>query len=384
MTPSLDSQSPVTWIIQFWPVLLLSMATSLLATGLLRRVAIRFGIVDRPDDLVKTHREPVAYLGGVGILGGILAGSGAGIFCVTQGLSQNHLVWLAVVMAGALVTCGVGVADDLMDLSPRQKFLGQILAATLLVVAGIRPQIQWFGESVPQTVPLILNVALVYAFVLGASNSLNLLDGLDGLCAGVTGLMTLGLLGLSVLWVEGSASHAGDPVRLILCVALLGTVLGFLPHNRHPARIFMGDAGSLLLGFCVAVIMIRFAENAHGCLVSIMIFGLPVLDTTVAVTRRWLNRRPLFQSDRGHVYDQIMDRGVSVKQTVVLCYSLSGVYIVIGLVMSQLCLIHSLLLGGFMILASGLAVWSMGLLKMKGLRGALQSNCERSRVAGDW
>ncbi|MCF7975461.1 MAG: undecaprenyl/decaprenyl-phosphate alpha-N-acetylglucosaminyl 1-phosphate transferase [Phycisphaerae bacterium] len=372
MTPSPISQGTVTWTLQFWPVLVVSVTTSLLATVCLRKLAMHLGIVDTPDDRVKTHKEPVAYLGGVALLCGIFAGAIAGIFCGPDGLSQMHLYWLTMCMAGALVTCAVGVTDDLKDLLPRYKLLGQILAATLLVLAGIRPQVQWFGASVPQGVQLVLNTMLVYVFVMGASNSLNLLDGLDGLCAGVTGIMTVGLLLLGILWTTWSAGDTGNPLRLILCVALLGSVLGFLPFNRHPARIFMGDAGSLLLGFCVAVIMILFAESAHGCLVSVMIFGLPVLDTTVAVVRRCLNGRPLFESDRGHVYDQIMDRGLYMKKTVALCYGLSSIYVLIGLIMSQMRLTHSLLLGGLVIVMSGLTVWHMGFLRMKGLRGAIQ------------
>ena len=134
----------------------------------------------------------------------------------------------------------------------------------------------------------------------------------------------------------------------------------------------MGDAGSLLLGFCMAVMIILLAQSAQGCLAAMMMFGLPLLDTAVSVARRWLNHRPLFESDRGHVYDQIMDQGLSHKQTVSLCYGLSSVYVSMGLIMSQMGLIASAILASGVVIASCIMVWHKGLLRMTGLRGAIQ------------
>jgi UDP-GlcNAc:undecaprenyl-phosphate GlcNAc-1-phosphate transferase len=371
MTAWLGSERSLAWMLEFWPVLVISVTTSLLATLLCRTLAMRWGIVDQPDDLVKTHKEPVAYLGGIGILCGILGGILAGSLCVTEGLAGLNIRWLIMIAGGAVTACLVGVADDMLDLSPRQKLMGQILAATFLVLAGIRPDIRWLGQSGPQGIHDMLNIAMVYVLVVGATNSLNLLDGLDGLCAGVTGIMAAGMLVLSLCWAAWGVSAVGDPVRLILCLALLGGVLGFLPFNRHPARIFMGDAGSLLLGFCLAAMIILLAQGAHACLVAITMFGLPVLDTAVSVARRWLNHRPLFESDRGHVYDQIMDRGRPLKKTVTLCYGLSSVYVCMGLIMSQMGTAASVLLASCVVIVSSAVVWRKGFLKMTGLRGAI-------------
>ena len=134
----------------------------------------------------------------------------------------------------------------------------------------------------------------------------------------------------------------------------------------------MGDAGSLLLGFCMAAMIILLAQSTHGCLAAMMIFGLPVLDTTVSVARRWLNHRPLFESDRGHLYDQIMDRGLPLKRTVAWCYGLSGAYVVTGLIMSQVGLTVSVLLVGLVVVVSSIVVWRRGFLQMRGLRGAIR------------
>ena len=314
----------------------------------------------------------MAYLGGIGIFCGFLGGILAGSACASEELTGLSIRWLLMIVGGALTACVVGVADDILDLSPKRKLVGQIVAATFLVLAGIRPHIQWFGQSGLEGASDILNMGMVYILVVGATNSINLLDGLDGLCAGVTGIMASGMLLLSLCWAFWGVSAAGDPVRLVLCLALLGGVLGFLPFNRHPAKIFMGDAGSLLLGFCMAAIIILLIQDAQRCLVATMIFGLPLLDTAVSVTRRWLNHKPLFESDRGHVYDQIMDRGLSLKKTVALCYGLTGVYVTIGLVMSRMELMYSMLLASGVAVISGTVVGRRGFLRMKGLRGAVQ------------
>ena len=125
-------------------------------------------------------------------------------------------------------------------------------------------------------------------------------------------------------------SYLGDPVRLILCLALVGGILGFLPLNRHPAKIFMGDAGSMLLGFVAGSLMILFTERIGRWSVgAIIIFGLPILDTAVALARRFINKKPLFVSDRGHIYDQIHDRTGSLKKTLKICYLLAIIYALI-------------------------------------------------------
>ena len=222
-------------------------------------------------------------------------------------------------LAGAAIACLVGLADDILDLRPRYKMLGQVLAAGVLLLVGINPNLQQvatpLGLPMPANVEVVLDVLIVTFFVLGATNSLNLLDGLDGLCGGVTAIITIAMLLLATHLATWGFSDFGDPVRIVICLGLVGAVCGFLPFNRHPAKIFMGDAGSMLLGFVVAALMILFAEKVpRWWLASVIVFGLPILDTAVAVVRRLLNHRPLFVSDRGHIYDQMIDRGIPLKR----------------------------------------------------------------------
>lgn len=368
------------WILQFWPVLLFSFVAALPGTWLCKQIALKFGVVDKPDGTVKTHKEPIAYLGGLGILLGFAAGILAGIIYLEQSeMFRVYLKLLVGILAGASIACFVGLVDDLFDIRPSRKILGQVIAAMILVAVGIKPNLAVilspFGISISTTLETVLGVPIVIIFVLGATNSLNLIDGLDGLCAGVTSIITIGMLILAVHLGTWNKSSTGDPVRAIVGLGLVGATLGFLPFNRAPAKIFMGDAGSMLLGFVVAAMMILFAERQPlWWMASLMIFGLPILDTATALARRLLNKRPLFVSDRGHIYDQLMDRGIPLKKTVAICYLLAGMYAVIGLIMCPLRHRYSAVILAVTILVSATVVWKKDFLKMEGLRGAVKKS----------
>lgn len=373
---------PVGWIVQFWPVLVSSFVFALLATWVCKKIAIKLNIVDRPDNTVKTHKEPVAYLGGIGILVGLLVGIMAGIYII-QDIIPDHsnfreaLKWLLAILAGGSIACVVGVIDDVIDIKPKQKIIGQLVAAASLIVAGILPSLSSFTSPfniiMPEKLEMILGIPVVVIFVVGATNSLNLLDGLDGLCAGVTSIIALSML--IIAWHLGTwgFSDVGDPVRVIVCLAIIGGVFGFLPFNRHPAKIFMGDAGSMLLGFIVAALMILFAERIpRWWMASIVVFGLPILDTATALVRRAMNNKPLFLSDRGHLYDQLMDRGYSLKKTVKTCYYLAAMYAMTGLIMSQIRTRYAFVVYITVFAVSGIVIWNKGFLKMEGIRGAVK------------
>ena len=382
----IGSEIPLLWVLKFWPVPVFSFISALIATLLCKNIALKLGIVDKPDNLVKTHKGSVAYLGGVGIFVGLTVGILTGIYCLGPGQSaalsdQEHfrlsMRWLIGILAGSAIACFVGLTDDIFDLKPRYKFIGQILAGCILLLAGIRPNLYRVAGPLhlPMTdgLEIVLGVFIVFFFVLGATNSLNLLDGLDGLCAGVTAIITIALLLLSVHLATWGYSPTGDPVRIVICLGLVGGVCGFLPFNRHPAKIFMGDAGSMLLGFTAAALMLLFAERVpRWWLASIVVFGLPILDTSVALVRRLINHRPLFVSDRGHIYDQMIDRGIPLKKTVVICYLLAGLYAVIGLAMSQIRTWYAAGVYVVVFVVSGVVVWRKGYLKMEGLRGAIR------------
>jgi UDP-GlcNAc:undecaprenyl-phosphate GlcNAc-1-phosphate transferase len=375
----IGDRRPIEWVFKFWPILVASFISSFAATALCKKIAIKFGIIDRPDNLVKTHKEPIAYLGGIGILIGLFVGALVGIgYLWNEEFLNRELRWLLGILGGAALACFVGLADDVLDLRPYQKMLGQASAAVILLIVGITPN--WHKIADPLGLPMFreveftLDVFVVMFFVLGATNSLNLLDGLDGLCAGVTAIITVAMLFLSVHLATWRYSTIGDPVRIVVCLGLVGGVCGFLPFNRHPAKIFMGDAGSMLLGFVVAALMLMFAEGVpRWWLASIIVFGLPILDTAVAVVRRLLNHRPVFLSDRGHIYDQMIDHGIPLRKTVLICYALAGLYALIGVVMSQIRTRYAAGVYIIVFVVSGLVVWRKGYLKMEGIRGAIRT-----------
>ncbi len=375
------------WTIQFWPVLVAAFVCALFATWCCKAIALKFHIVDKPDDRVKTHKKPVAYLGGVGVLAGFIVGTLCGIYLISdQNILPNVMRWLFGILAGATIACIVGLLDDLLDISPTNKMLGQTLSALILLFAGIRPDLSEIVKSLhlemSDTTEIMIGIPIVIFFVLGASNSLNLLDGLDGLCGGVTAIITVGMLTLAIRRSTFTfSSEQGDMVRIIICLALVGGVCGFLPFNRHPAKIFMGDAGSMMLGFVSAAIMMLFARIVpRWWVAAIVVFGLPILDTGVAILRRLINKRPLFVSDRGHIYDQMIDRGIPLNKTVSICYALAGLYAILGILTSMIQTRYAFIVCAVIFIISFLIVWRMGFLKMEGLRGAIHKNVDTDKT----
>jgi UDP-GlcNAc:undecaprenyl-phosphate GlcNAc-1-phosphate transferase len=331
-----------------WWVFLPAFAVSLIATPILRAIAYRFKIVDRPDDLLKPHGRPVAYLGGLGIWLGLMIGLGgytlalpnlgeewSGAMGDLSSLSLDSLLsnplWnLLGIMLSSTIIMVVGLLDDLKNLRPKQKIAGQVLAAGVLMAGGVGLRIAkvfflGFGFQPPAWLYVPPSVVLCLIFVIGACNATNLLDGLDGLCGGVTGIIALGFLVLAV-WL---ATWGGDldthKLRIGMALAMAGAVLGFLPYNVPPASIFMGDAGSMLLGFFVAIMVALFCRDGkpNWLLAALGIYALPILDTSLALVRRLLSGKSIFAGDRSHLYDQLIARGMSVKQVVALFYALS-------------------------------------------------------------
>lgn len=346
-----------------WWILLVSMAVALVATPVARRLAYKHKVVDRPDDLLKPHGRPVAYLGGLAICAGLLAGLASYLIVMPEPAAHwqamgSNLVALnitalihnplwrltAIALASILITI-VGLLDDVYVMKPRQKVGGQVVAACILLVGGIADQTSLVfleplftivgGGEPPLWLVWSLSVLLCVIIVVAACNATNLLDGMDGLCGGVTGIIALGFLALAVFLAMWHNTPS-DQIRMVLCLAMAGGVLGFLPYNLPPASIFMGDAGSMLLGFFVAMMLSLFTIEitARWFLAACVVFSLPILDTGLAVIRRTLAGKSIFAGDRSHLYDQLVDRGMTVKQVVSLFYVMASAAAAIGVVMS--------------------------------------------------
>jgi UDP-GlcNAc:undecaprenyl-phosphate/decaprenyl-phosphate GlcNAc-1-phosphate transferase len=331
-------------------------AVSFLFTPVMRGVASYYGVVDKPDGRRKLHREPVAYLGGVAVFLGWLAGLAISVF-----LSWHKVPWAETVAARipfSIVAAGIvivllGFFDDVRGIRPWMKIGGQIFAAGLLVSQGIgtnamrpvlgnvneRLQLWFHGTTVnapiyvPEWLVIGTSVIVVVGLVVFCCNAANLMDGMDGLCGGVTAIIALGYVFLAVHVASVGTQYGpnADALRIVVALALLGGVLGFVPYNFNPASIFMGDTGSMFLGFCMALLMLTLGEVASKWLLAALVmFALPTLDTALAFVRRYVNKRPFFSPDKHHIHHQFLARGLSVKQTVLFLYGSAILFVALG------------------------------------------------------
>ncbi len=351
-----DVLKPYVWIFY------VSFVVSILLTPVMRHVAFAFGIIDRPDNTRKVHREPTAYLGGVAIFVAWICGVSLAPFVHWHYWNANHIsqqptiLLPLTVLYGATVAFLLGIWDDTKGVRPRTKIVGQVTAAVLLLCSKVgltltQPFLWAIGDRINRASPLGLTIspdvmmwvvfasscALTIGIVVFCCNASNLMDGLDGLCGGVTSIIAVGFLALAVVL----AMHPNmarpemvnlDAVRVIIALALLGATLGFVPHNFNPASIFMGDAGSLFLGFMSALMIVMLGEaDPRWLLGALVMFSLPVLDTALAFARRYVAGRPFFSADRQHIHHQLIARGMGVKQAVLAMYAMAIFFVLLGM-----------------------------------------------------
>lgn len=362
-------------------VLVIAFLVTLLVTPIMRRLAVSHGVIDRPTDSRKMHRQPIAYLGGAAVFVGMLAGILYSIIATAHpdlmekfhptihgdigvsGEVERPTVPLSILL-GMTVIMLVGLIDDVVGISPRVKIAGQLFAAAALSVDNVGvmvaqgvliPVAKAVGiatvlhngydtilfqiplpiavgqfNSIPVDVVYWVGTAIIAVFVLGACNASNLIDGLDGLLTGTTAITSAGLLflalGLAVL-----DDGPRDAQRIVLCMALLGACLGFLPHNLSPATIFLGDCGSLLLGYTTVVIILTLGDTGKTPLVvaGLIMFALPLLDTSLAIIRRKMAGRSISSADNDHLH-HMLKRALGVKGAVFTLYAIAAGFTVLG------------------------------------------------------
>lgn len=270
--------------------------------------AIRAGALDAPDAR-KVHTRPIPRMGGLAIyLAFVLA--------VLASLHVSHEI--AGLLVGGTVILIVGIIDDMKHLSAKAKLFGQIIAALVLVLFNVR--IEWLTNPFGDMIYLnYWSIPLTVLWVVGLTNTLNLIDGLDGLAAGVSTIASITILLVALqqnFWTVA-----------ILTAALAGSALGFLQHNFNPAKIFMGDTGSMFLGYMFAAVSILGTVKSAATIalvVPIVALGLPIMDTAFAIIRRYTNGRPIFKPDKGHLHHRLLEMGLTQKQAVLLMYVISG------------------------------------------------------------
>jgi UDP-GlcNAc:undecaprenyl-phosphate GlcNAc-1-phosphate transferase len=291
---------------------IIALGSSLLFVPLVRWMGVRYGLVVQPRQ-ERWHRKPTPILGGVAILAAFLVGLIASL--AVEGV-WGKMSWG--LLAGSVLMFGLGIYDDIRPISPTAKLVGQILAATLAISLGYTST--FFSPRIDNEILAHLpNILFTFFWLVGITNAINLLDNMDGLAGGIS-LVTAGILAY-FFW------RAGGQGLLWVCLALVGSLLGFLVYNFPPATIFMGDSGSLFLGFTLAVLAIAHQQQASNVLavlgVPTLLFLLPILDTTLVTFTRLLRGQSPAQGGRDHTSHRLIAFGLSERQTLLVLYSVA-------------------------------------------------------------
>lgn len=274
---------------------------------IIKKIATHVGALDMPNSR-KVHTKPMPRLGGVGIYVGFLLGYM--IFCDSTPLMNSVLI-------GSFIIVFTGIIDDIKPVPAKYKVIGQFLAALIVVCYGglLIKDLSAFGFYIEFKV---WSYPITILFILGCINCMNLIDGLDGLAAGISSIffLTIGII----------ASIKGTfDTSFLLTFIMLGATLGFLTHNFNPASIFMGDSGSMFLGFIISVITLMGYKNVmmSSLIIPLLILAIPILDTLFAIIRRTLKGESVSEPDKYHIHHQLLNRNLSQRTTVLIIYGIN-------------------------------------------------------------
>lgn len=314
---------------------IVSFAFTFATTPLVRRFAFKIGAIDIPKDNRRMHKKPTPRIGGLAIIFGFTVAT----LCFAQPSLQLYGT-----LAGAAIIAVMGVIDDCKNLPAKLKFVIQIIAALVVVFAGdikidVFTNPNFLSDNPYWVLPEWLSVTLTVIWIVFITNAVNFIDGLDGLAAGVSAIMSISLVFISI--------RVGEYSIAILGIALMGSCFGFLPFNFNPAKIFMGDTGSTFLGFMLATLSIQGVFKSYAVIsfaVPLLILGLPLFDALFAMIRRILRGQSPMTADRGHLHHRLVDMGFSQKQTVFILYAISGVLGITAVLLAESGVLRALLL----------------------------------------
>lgn len=314
---------------------IVSFAFTFATTPLVRRFAFKIGAIDIPKDNRRMHKKPTPRIGGLAIIFGFTVAT----LCFAQPSRQLYGT-----LAGAAIIAVMGVIDDCKNLPAKLKFVIQIIAALVVVFAGdikidVFTNPNFLSDNPYWILPEWLSVTLTVIWIVFITNAVNFIDGLDGLAAGVSAIMSISLVFISI--------RVGEYSIAILGIALMGSCFGFLPFNFNPAKIFMGDTGSTFLGFMLATLSIQGVFKSYAVIsfaVPLLILGLPLFDALFAMIRRILRGQSPMTADRGHLHHRLVDMGFSQKQTVFILYAISGVLGITAVLLAESGVLRALLL----------------------------------------
>ena len=290
---------------------ILAFIVTFITTPFVKKFAFKIGAVDVPKDDRRMHKKPTARLGGLAIFLGFI------ISVLLFAKVDKELLGLAV---GCLVIVILGVFDDIYALSAKLKLVFQIIAALCPILAGVRIDFIRVPSFIAEYGYIGLSwfaIPVTLAWILAITNATNLLDGLDGLACGVSSISALTLLCIAII--------VGESEVAFITSALAGACFGFLPYNFNPAKLFMGDTGSMFLGFVLGAASIQGLFKGYAVIslaAPILVLGLPIFDTVSAILRRLKNHQPIMSPDRGHLHHRLIDAGFSQKRAVTTIYAL--------------------------------------------------------------
>ncbi len=289
--------------------------TSFLCTPFAKKLAWRIGAIDVPKDARRMHKKPIPRLGGFAIF--------LGFFVSTMVFTFNFItVPIYGVLIGAMVIIALGMADDVLALKASYKFVVQLIAVAIPVVMGVRIERfpDFFGGGSYIQLPFIWSCGISVVWLLAILNAVNIIDGLDGLACGVSSIMTIFVTIILVL-LEA-------PQVAIIAAALAGACMGFLPYNINPAKMFMGDTGSMFIGYMLACLSILGLFKAYAIVAffaPVMLYLLPIFDLMFAATRRVLSGKSPMQADKSHLHHKLIALGFSQKQAVAILYGIATI-----------------------------------------------------------
>ncbi len=314
--------------ITVWGPLIVAAIITAAMTPLAVWFAPKIGAMDIPKDARRVHNKPMPRFGGAAIYIGMMVS--LAVFTL-QGRG------VVPIMMGCTIVYALGLIDDLMDMKPIIKFAGQVLAATVVFAMGVRITFVkitiidiLFTSGHPILFGSVIDYLVTVLWLVAITNAVNLIDGLDGLAAGIAAI--------SALCIAYVAYIHGYELPTMLMMAVAGSALGFLPFNFHPARIFMGDGGSQLLGFAIAAFSVQGTVKGATIMVVLLpalVLGLPIFDTIMAIIRRTSRHQSISTADKEHLHHKIMKAGFGQRRAVMLMYSLSGIMGIMAVLYSR-------------------------------------------------
>ncbi len=295
---------------------IMALLLSFASTPIAKNFAYKIGAIDVPKDKRRMHKKPIPRLGGLAIFSGFYLS--VLVFC-----NQYITKEIYGMLLGSIVIVALGIFDDVLALKPTQKFGFQLLATAIPVYCGVRieelPNLFGVNDAyISLSTPLQYVVTIIW--LLGILNSVNLIDGLDGLAVGVSAIMSICVMVIVIL--------LQSPAVAIIAAALAGACLGFVPYNFNPAKLFMGDTGSMFIGYTLAVLSVMGLFKAYAIIafaVPFLIFGLPIFDMAFVSIRRVLSGKSPMSADKTHLHHRLIDLGFTQKQAVTIMYAIAAI-----------------------------------------------------------